>query len=252
MGRLEGKTAVITGARRGIGLATMRRFEAEGARVIAINRPNGIPPTHPQAVIHADVRDHSGLTAALNQAHEKLGGIDVCVANAGTMLLEDLLDGTPEHWEAVLAVNLIGAMTTFQAAAAHMVADRRGGRLLATSSIAGLRGEAGSAVYCASKAGVFGLVQSLAVELAPHDITVNAVAPGEIDTDMHASVMQQIADRENDAPDHVRSTLIQERIPAQRMGTPADIAGLFLFLASDDAAYVTGETFRVDGGQLLI
>lgn len=251
MRRLDGKTAVITGARRGIGQATMARFEEEGARVLAVNRPDSKNP-RTNAAIHADVRDHRALKAALDEAHEQLGGIDICVANAGTMLLEDLLDGTPERWHAVLAVNVVGVMATFQAAAAHMVADRRGGRLLATSSIAGVRGEAGSAAYCASKAGVLGLVQSLAVELAPHRITVNAIAPGEIDTDMHARVMDQIAARENQHPDQVRATLTNQRIPAQRMGTPADIAGLFTFLASEDAAYITGGTFQVDGGQLLI
>jgi NAD(P)-dependent dehydrogenase (short-subunit alcohol dehydrogenase family) len=180
------------------------------------------------------------------------GTLDICIANAGVVLLEDFIDGTPAGWSAVLDVNVVGVMVTLQAAARRMLDDARGGRLLATASVAGIRGEPRSAVYCASKAGVIAVVQSLAVELAGAGITVNAVAPGEIDTAMHARAMDQLSRSTGVPAAELRATIVSNSVPLGRMGTPEDVAGLYAFLVSDDAAFITGETFRLDGGQLLV
>ena len=154
MGALEGRSALVTGAATGIGAATVTRFRAEGAHVVGVDAD----PAYSGVV--ADVTDPDELAQAVLAA----GELDICVANAGISLMEPFLDGDMLSWERVLRVNLLGVMNTFQQAALAMP---RGGRLLATASIAGLHGEADATAYCASKAGVIGLVRSLAVELAP-------------------------------------------------------------------------------------
>ena len=136
-------------------------------------------------MVAADVTDPDQVAAAVEFA-AGADGLDICVANAGVSLMEDLLDGTLESWERVLRVNLVGVMVTLKEAARSMVQSGNGGRLLGDRSVAGLHGEAGGSAYCASKAGVIGLVKTLAIELAPARITVNAVAPGQIDTAMSA------------------------------------------------------------------
>jgi NAD(P)-dependent dehydrogenase (short-subunit alcohol dehydrogenase family) len=191
------------------------------------------------------------MAHALRHAQDT-GGVDVCVANAGIMLLEDFLDSDPESWEAVIRINLLGVMTTLQLAAAQMAKRARGGRLLATTSVAGIRGDAGSAAYSASKAGVIAVTQTLAAELAPLHITVNAVAPGEIDTPMHADTMRRLAEANKTTPQALRRDLLNRRVPARRMGSAVEVAALFAYLASDDAAYITGETIRIDGGWWLV
>ncbi len=168
MGCLEGRRALVTGAATGIGAATVERFRAEGASVLGVDVAPGFEG------FTADATDPDQMAAAVRAA----GELDVCVANAGVSLMEPFLDGSVASWTRVIRVNLIGVMVTLQAAARAMP---RGGRLLATASIAGLHGEAAAAAYCASKAGVVALVKTLSIELGPA-ITVNAVAPGQIET----------------------------------------------------------------------
>jgi NAD(P)-dependent dehydrogenase (short-subunit alcohol dehydrogenase family) len=246
---LEGKTAVVTGGAAGIGRATALRLAAEGAGVLVIDRAAPAEP-FPDSVLVAegDVTDAASLETAMALLGD---GPDICVANAGISLVEDFVDGDLDAWRRVLDVNLLGVMVTFQVAARRMIAAGRGGRLLATSSLAGIRGEPTIAAYCASKAGVIAVVKTLAVELAPHRITVNAVAPGQIDTDMNARDVVATAEAEGRSPDEVRAELIRTRVPLGRMGAPHEVAALFAFLASDDAAFVTGETVRIDGAELL-
>ena len=173
------------------------------------------------------------------------GELDICVANAGISLMQPFLDGDIHSWERVLRVNLLGVMNTFQQAALAMP---RGGRLLATASVAGLRGEPDASAYCASKAGVLGLVRALAIELAPRGLTVNAVAPGQIDTRMNSADLETVSRREGRPAAELLQAHLDQRVPARRLGTPEEVADVFAFLAS--AAFVTGTVVTIDGGEL--
>ena len=234
---LEGRRALVTGAATGIGAATVARFSAEGARVVGVDAD----PAYGGVV--ADVTDQDQIAGAVLAA----GELDICVANAGVSLMQPFLEGDLGSWERVLRVNLLGVMNTLQLAALAMP---RGGRLLATASIAGLHGEPEASAYCASKAGVVGLVRALAVELAPHGFTVNAVAPGQIDTRMNSTDLEAVSHREGRPASELLQAHLDQRVPARRLGTPEEVAGVFAFLASDAAAFITGEVIRIDGGEL--
>ena len=227
----------MTGAATGIGAATAARLRAEGAEVFGVDAALDFPG------LVADVTDPGEIAAAVATA----GELDICVANAGVSLMEPFLQGEPASWRRVLEVNLLGVMLTFQAAALAMP---RGGRLLATASVAGLHGEALASAYCASKAGVVALVRTLAIELAPLSITVNAVAPGQIETAMELRDRELVAEREGRSPDELLSEHLERRVPLRRMGTPDEVAGVLAFLAGPEAGYITGEVVRVDGGEL--
>jgi NAD(P)-dependent dehydrogenase (short-subunit alcohol dehydrogenase family) len=243
--RLAGRRALVTGGAAGIGAATAARLTEEGAEVLVVDTRAPDTPTHRRA----DVADPAQMSDAVCEAAGG-GCLDICIANAGVSLMEAFVDGTVDSWERVLRVNLIGVMTTLQAAARRMVEQGQGGRLLATASIAGLHGEPGSSAYCASKAGVVGLVRTLAVELAPYDITVNAVAPGQIDTDMNSRDLETQARELGSSPARLRAEHLARSVPARRLGAPEEVAALFAFLASDEAAFITGEVLRIDGGEL--
>jgi len=202
-------------------------------------------------VFKADAANYEEMRAVVAQVCEN-GGLDICVANAGVLMVEDFLHADPADWVATISTNLIGVLVSFRVAAERMLAGRRGGRLLVTASAAGLRGEANSAVYSATKAGVVAVVQALAVELAPHAITVNGVAPGEINTTLHAQAMTEIGERSGRSAEEVRDELVASAVPLRRLGEPADVAAVLAFLASDAASYITGEVIRVDGGSLLL
>ena len=237
MGALEGRSALVTGAATGIGAATVTRFRAEGAHVVGVDAD----PAYGGVV--ADVTDPDQVAAAVLAS----GELDICVANAGISLMQPFLEGDLGSWERVLRVNLLGVMNTFQQAALAMP---RGGRLLATASIAGLHGEADASAYCASKAGVMGLVRSLAIELGPRGFTVNAVAPGQIDTRMNSTDLQTVSRREGRPAQELLQAHLEQRVPARRLGTPDEVAGAFAFLASAEAAFITGTVLTIDGGEL--
>ena len=240
---LSGRRALVTGAAAGIGAATARRLAADGATVVLADAVDA------DDILVADVSDPAQVADAVRVAAGD-GQLDICVANAGVSLMEDFLDGTTASWERVLRVNLIGVMLTLQAAARSMVEAGGGGRLLATASIAGLHGEPGGSAYCASKAGVVGLVKTLAIELGPHRITANAVAPGQIDTAMNARDLETVARAASRPSSELLCDHLDRRVPAGRLGSPREIAALFAFLASDEAAFVNGAVLRVDGGEL--
>jgi NAD(P)-dependent dehydrogenase (short-subunit alcohol dehydrogenase family) len=251
---------LVTGGAAGIGAATAARFVADGAEVLVLDavaspRADAAPPDAERAdarrvrSLVGDVTDPEQVAEAVAVAAAD-DGLDVCVANAGVSLMEPFLEGAPASWERVIGVNLLGVMVTLQAAARSMVRAGRPGRLLATASIAGLHGEPGGSAYSASKAAVIGLVRTLAVELAPHRITVNAVAPGQIDTAMNSRDLATVGRSSGRSPQELLHEHLERRVPARRLGTPAEVAALFAYLASDDAAFVTGEVIRIDGGEL--
>lgn len=252
MNRLTGKVALVTGAANGIGLATVSRFATEGATVIAVDR---VAPKHSVAGVHwvtADVLDVDAMEEAFSLA-ASLGGVDVCVANAGVGRIENFVDGSKKSWAEVIDVNVIGVMLTLQLAAKGMVAHGRGGKLLATASIAGLRGEAHapSTAYAASKGAVMALTRALACELAAHRITANSVAPGQIDTQLNFADVEVMSARAGRDPFEFRNEFIAT-VPAGRMAASEEVAALYAYLASDEAGFVNGATFRIDGGELAI
>lgn len=254
MRRLDGKTAIVTGAGGGIGLATVKRFLDEGANVVGLDRQCEASVIDARLRwIEGDVTDEGDLRRAVEAAKE-FGGINICVANAGVGQIERFIDGSRASWSRVFDVNLLGVMLTLQFAARDMISEGRPGRLLATASIAGLRGEAHapSTAYASSKGAVMALVRSLAMEMASHRITVNAVAPGQIDTAMNLADLKVIGKIVGREASDLRDEFLRTAVPVGRMGAPEEVAGLFSYLASDEAGFVTGTTFRIDGGELAI
>jgi 3-oxoacyl-[acyl-carrier protein] reductase len=243
-GRLEGRSALIFGAARGIGEGIAERFAEEGARVVIADLEDGAGKAAARRLggefIASDVSRKEDVEQAVALAVGKHGGLDILVQNAGIFpwtLIENI---EPDEWDRVLAVNLKGVYLAARAALAVMKPKRQG-RMIFTSSITGPRVTSpGHGHYSASKAGIIGFIKAAALEFSGYGITVNGIEPGNILTDgvkMHRSEA------------FIRT--MEEAIPLGRLGTPRDIANAALFLASDEAAYITGTTIIVDGGQLL-
>jgi NAD(P)-dependent dehydrogenase (short-subunit alcohol dehydrogenase family) len=244
--KLQGKTAVVTGGAGGIGAAIVSRFEAEVARTFVVGRQSGGVRS-----LRADVTDEDAVEAAMESILGETSRLDVCVANAGiSPTLAHVKDLDLETWRRIVDVNLTGVFLTLRAAARRMIAAGNGGRLLVTGSAAGLRGVAGASAYAASKFALRGLVQSMALELAP-SITVNIVSPGDTDGGLNHSVRELIAQTRQMTPDEVGAAM-EAGIPARRMGRPEEVAAAFAYLASDEAAYVTGSVLVIDGGRVLV
>ena len=240
---LQNKVAIVTGGSRGIGKAIAEKFAAEGASVAILYSSNSASA---DAVVE-EIRNAGG-TAKAYQCHVEnsdevgktiddvvndLGKIDILVNNAGITRDKLLMMMKEEDFDDVISVNLKGAYNTMRKVC-PMLARQRWGRIINLSSIAGINGNAGQVNYSASKAGLIGMTKSAAREFAGRGITVNAIAPGFVETDM----TEKFASDEN----------VMKRIPVGRMGRPDEIASLALFLASDAAAYITGEVIRIDGG----
>jgi NAD(P)-dependent dehydrogenase (short-subunit alcohol dehydrogenase family) len=233
---LEGRGALVTGAARGIGLAIADRLEAEGARVARVD----VDPGHDAAVLRADVADEAGIRSAVERAAETLGGLDVVVANAAVQLDDDDRADRLElgAWQRTVDVNLTGAFLTVKHGA-RAVLGRPGAAIVVVGSPAGAYGIArGMHAYSASKGGLQGLVRVLAADLAADGVRVNAVLPGVTETPMNAWRTE----------DPVARADVVRGIPLGRPAAPEEIAGVVAFLASDDASYVTGALWSVDGG----
>ncbi len=246
--RLQGKTAIVIGAARGIGAGIAELFVEEGARVVIgdIDEAEGRATAarlgeRGEATFHRiDVSSQVDNRALVDAALERYGRVDILVQNAGIYPLTMIADIPPEEWDRVLAVNLKGPFLAFQACLVPMRVQRYG-RVVFTSSITGPRVSApGHGHYSASKAGILGLIRAAAIEAAPFGITVNGVEPGNILTE---------GITRNRTPEFIRA--MERSVPLGRLGTPRDVAWACLFLASDEAAYVTGTTLIVDGGQIL-
>jgi len=241
---LDGKVVLVTGGSRGIGRAIAGSLAAEGASVVLAARDGARLAEAVEEITGAggradsvsiDVADRSSVTAATARVLETHGRVDGLVNNAGVTRDNLVLRMKDEDWDAVLATNLTGVFLCTQAVLRSMI-KQRSGRIVNVTSVVGLMGNAGQANYAASKAGVVGFTKSVAREVASRGITVNAVAPGFIDTDMTAST----TDKAREA--------VTAAIPMGRVGRPQDVAGAVTYLISDAAAYVTGQVLGVDGG----
>ena len=244
---LKGKTAVVTGGSRGIGLAIVKRFLEEGANVAlcgsreetAQKALDGILAENPDAPVMAiwpSVADEAALEAAFRQVAERFGGLDIVCNNAGISQSTPLDAYTPEEFDKIIDINVKGVLNGCQAASRVL---GEGGVIINTSSMVSKMGQPSGVAYPMSKFAVNGITVSLARELGPRGIRVNAVAPGVTATDMVASLPEEMIKP------------IADGIPLKRVGQPEDVANAFVFLASDLAAYVTGDVLHVDGGMTV-
>jgi 3-oxoacyl-[acyl-carrier protein] reductase len=240
---LSRKVALVTGASRGIGAAVAKILAAQGATVVAAARGSNADATVQEITAARgkaeaatlDVTDPAAVDAVVGGALAKHGRIDILVNNAGIARDQLMMRMKRDDWDAVIATNLTAAYTCTQAVLRPMI-KQRGGRIINISSVVGQMGNAGQVNYAASKAGLIGMAKALAREVASRGITVNVVAPGLIDTDM-TKALKADASRDWAA-----------QIPLGRLGTPSDVAWTVCFLASDEAAYITGQVLAVNGG----
>jgi NAD(P)-dependent dehydrogenase (short-subunit alcohol dehydrogenase family) len=231
-GRLDGRRALVTGAAAGLGAGVAPRFRAAGARLVTSDLA--------RADLVLDVRDRAQTEAAVAAVVERLGGLDVVVCNAGRPAVGPLHELDEEVWDDALATNLKSVYLLARAAWPHLVQSR--GTILATGSIVGLWGSPNQAAYCASKAGVSMLVKCLALDGAKDGVRANCVCPGFVETPLLERFLA-----EQDDPVAVREA-VSTRHPLGRLGQPRDVADAFVYLASDEAAWVTGVSLPVDGG----
>ena len=244
---LKGKKALVTGASKGIGNAVAEAFLKNGAVVYAVSRSEGDLAKLKAAAAAAgtevifkaaDVSDEAGITAVVKEIIKESGGLDIVVNNAG-ITRDGLIARMPaEAWDEVLKVNLASAFYVCKAVSMHLL-SRRGGSIINMSSVVGQHGNAGQTNYSASKAGLVGLTKSLAQELAPRGVRVNAICPGFIGTEMTEKLTEE------------QKSALFSRIPLGRMGKTDEIAGAALWLASDLSTYVTGQEITVDGGMMM-
>lgn len=254
--QLEGKTALITGAARGIGRSFAERYVREGARVAiadvdlerALQTAQEIGPS--AYAVELDVTNQTSIENAVLQAERQFGGLDILINNAALFDMAPIVEINRQSFTRLFETNVAGTLFMLQAVARSMIARAKGGKIINMASQAGRRGEALVGVYCATKAAVISLTQSAGLDLIKHRINVNAIAPGVVDGDHWDGVDALFAKYEN-RPLGEKKKLVGEAVPAGRMATGDDLAGMAVFLASTDSDYIVAQTFNVDGGNWM-
>ena len=255
-GRLENKTALITGAARGIGLEFAKSYVREGARVciadIDIDRARGEAEKLGECAyaVHLDVRDQHSIDTAVDQVISRFGQIDVLVNNAALFSAAPIVEIERSDFQTLFDVNVSGPLFMMQAVAKHMIELNVKGKIINMASQAGRRGEPLVAVYCATKAAVISLTQSAGLNLIKYGINVNAIAPGVVDGEHWDVVDAYFAKLENKEPGQKKKE-VGENVPFGRMGTAKDLTGMAIFLASEEANYIVAQCYNVDGGQWM-
>ena len=254
--RLRGKTALITGAARGIGLEVARAYLAEGASVSLADinlaaAQKSAAALGPRAhALQMDVTSQASIDAGFAQAIETMGHLDILINNAALFSAAPIAEITRADYDKLFAVNVAGTLFCTQAAARHMISRGQGGKIINMASQAGRRGEGLVAVYCATKAAVISLTQSAGLDLIRHGINVNAIAPGVVDGEHWDGVDAFFAKYENKAPGQKKQE-VGAAVPFGRMGTAADLTGMVIFLATEEAKYIVAQCFGVDGGNWM-
>ena len=256
MTRLAGKTALITGAARGIGLAFAEAYLREGAQValadidIARARTEATRLGNAAFAVEMDVTRQDSIDNAVAASVAQFGQIDILINNAAIFTAAPIAEITREDYARCFDINVAGTLFTMQAVAQHMIARGQGGKIINMASQAGRRGEALVAVYCASKAAIISLTQSAGLNLIGHGINVNAIAPGVVDGEHWDGVDAFFAKYENKAPGQKKRE-VGAAVPYGRMGVASDLTGMAVFLASSEADYIVAQTYNVDGGQWM-
>mgnify|MGYP000267979406 FL=1 len=256
MKRLEGKSALITGAARGIGKAFAEAYIREGASVaIADINLKGAQATAAELgsgaiAVGMDVTKQDSIDAAVAKTIDAFGRIDILINNAALFTAAPIVEIRREDYDRVFDINVAGTLFTLQAVARHMIERGGGGKIINMASQAGRRGEALVAVYCATKAAVISLTQSAGLNLIEYGINVNAIAPGVVDGEHWDGVDAFFAKYEHKAPGQKRKE-VGEAVPYGRMGRAEDLTGMAVFLASDEAEYIVAQTYNVDGGNWM-
>ncbi|SFS57481.1 NAD(P)-dependent dehydrogenase, short-chain alcohol dehydrogenase family [Sulfitobacter marinus] len=256
MTRLSGKSALITGAARGIGRGFAAAFVAEGAQVaiadINLEAAQAASAELGDAAyaVQIDVSDQVSIDAAVASVVSQAGKLDILVNNAALFDAAETVNITRESFDKLYAVNVAGTLFTMQSAAAQMIKQGHGGKIINMASQAGRRGEPLVLVYCSTKAAVISMTQSAGLDLIRHGINVNAIAPGVVDGAHWDHVDAMFAKLENKKPGQKKAE-VAAGVPAGRFAVPADLAGMAVFLASSDADYIVSQTYNVDGGQWM-
>lgn len=254
MKRLSGKTALITGAARGIGRSFAEAYIHEGARVaiadIDIARATATAEEIGALAVEMDVTDQASIDAAVATTVEAFGQIDILINNAALFTAAPIVEITRADYARVFEINVGGTLFTLQAVARHMIEKGIRGKIINMASQAGRRGEPLVAVYCATKAAIISLTQSAGLNLIEHGINVNAISPGVVDGEHWDGVDAFFAKYENKAPGQKKKE-VAASVPYGRMGRAEDLTGMAVFLASDEAEYIVAQTYNVDGGQWM-
>lgn len=254
--RLSGKSALITGAARGIGKEFAKAYVNEGAKVAIgdINLDAARAAANEigdgASAVHLDVTRQESIDQAIAEVVKTQGNLDILVNNAALFDAAETVDITRDSYDRLYAVNVAGVLFTMQAAARQMIAQGTGGKIINMASQAGRRGEPLVLVYCSTKAAVISMTQSAGLNLIKHGINVNAIAPGVVDGEHWEHVDSMFARLEGKAPGQKKAE-VEAGVPAGRFAVPADLTGMAVFLASEEANYIVSQTYNVDGGQWM-